>query len=64
MTMNSPASLMELFRLAAERQDQKQKVKIAELIREVGLKCIGFNGVCTSTASYWLSVLRGEAKLQ
>lgn len=46
MTMNSPESLTELYNLAtASSQDKKQSVETAELMREVGLKCIGFNGV-------------------
>ncbi|KAH0343553.1 hypothetical protein KCU81_g5188, partial [Aureobasidium melanogenum] len=42
MTMNSPDSLVELFHVAAPENDS---VQTAELMREVGLKCIGFNGV-------------------
>lgn len=45
MTMNSPDSMLELFRLATKGQDHAQTVKIVEQMREVGLKCIGFNGV-------------------
>ncbi|KAB8296852.1 hypothetical protein EYC80_002263 [Monilinia laxa] len=45
MTMNSPDSMLELFRLATKGQDHAQTVKIAEQMREVGLKCIGFNGI-------------------
>ena len=44
--MNSPESLTELFNLAtSSSKDKAKSVQIAELIREVGLKCIGFNGV-------------------
>lgn len=44
--MNSPESLTELYNLATEHsQDKKQSVETAELMREVGLKCMGFNGV-------------------
>lgn len=47
MTMNSPESLTALYNLATENSKNKaQSVKTAELMREVGLKCIGFNGVC------------------
>jgi hypothetical protein len=47
MTMNSPESLTALYNLATDNSKDKQKsVKTAELMREVGLKCIGFNGVC------------------
>jgi len=49
-TMNSPESLVELWRLASVEKGKdmalEEKVYRAELIREVGLKCIGFNGVC------------------
>ncbi len=46
MTMNSPDALTELFKLAtAEEQDRAKAVHTAELMREIGLKCIGFNGV-------------------
>ncbi|KAI4726906.1 hypothetical protein E4T49_05348 [Aureobasidium sp. EXF-10728] len=42
MTMNSPDSLTELYHAASPEGDA---VATAELMREVGLKCIGFNGV-------------------
>ncbi|CAG8960099.1 hypothetical protein HYFRA_00010577 [Hymenoscyphus fraxineus] len=46
MTMNSPASLAELYRLATSPSAEKaEAVKTAELMREIGLKSIGFNGV-------------------
>lgn len=45
MTMNSPDSMLELFRLATKDKDHAQVVKTVEQMREVGLKCIGFNGV-------------------
>ncbi|KAF2165365.1 hypothetical protein M409DRAFT_67222 [Zasmidium cellare ATCC 36951] len=46
MTMNSPESMLELYRLAIKGgADQERGVYTAELMREVGLKCIGFNGV-------------------
>ncbi|KAJ5032225.1 uncharacterized protein L3040_008834 [Drepanopeziza brunnea f. sp. 'multigermtubi'] len=46
VTMNSPASLTILFHLATDHaQDQPQSVETAELMREVALKCIGFNGI-------------------
>lgn len=46
MTMNSPESLTELYNLATDRsKDKKQSIETAELMREIGLKCIGFNGV-------------------
>lgn len=46
MTMNSPEGLTELYNLAtSSSKDVEQSVQTAELMREVGLKCIGFNGV-------------------
>lgn len=42
--MNSPDSLLELYRVA-NAENKSQQVYTAELMREVGLKCIGFNGV-------------------
>jgi hypothetical protein len=48
MTMNSPESLLELHRLATSGA-KEQSVYAAELMREVGLKCIGFNGVRSFT---------------
>ncbi|PSS23477.1 hypothetical protein M430DRAFT_117704 [Amorphotheca resinae ATCC 22711] len=45
MTMNSPDALTELFSLATSKADKAQAVQTAELMREIGLKCIGFNGV-------------------
>jgi hypothetical protein len=47
MTMNSPEALTELFNLATTSKDKAQAVHTAELMREVGLKCIGLNGVCS-----------------
>lgn len=47
MTMNSPESLTQLHQLAskASSPDTTQAVKTAEFMREVGLKCISFNGI-------------------
>ncbi|KAL4878813.1 hypothetical protein BJY04DRAFT_220876 [Aspergillus karnatakaensis] len=45
MTMNSPASLSTLYTLASTSQPDPQRIHIAELMREVGLKCISFNGI-------------------
>ena len=45
MTMNSPESLHALHELVSADGDLKTAVKHAEEMREVGLKCIGFNGV-------------------
>jgi hypothetical protein len=54
MTMNSPDSLAELFHAASPDHDA---VATAELMREVGLKCIGFNGVSVSLCSLFLHPL-------
>lgn len=43
MTMNSPESLAALFTLAST--STPADLEIAELMREVGLKCISFNGI-------------------
>ncbi|CRG88644.1 Dol-P-Man:Man(5)GlcNAc(2)-PP-Dol alpha-1,3-mannosyltransferase [Talaromyces islandicus] len=45
MTMNSPESLVQLHKLVSEQSSQSESVYLAELIREIGLKCIGFNGI-------------------
>lgn len=45
MTMNSPESLIQLHKLVSESKSKEESVYLAELIREIGLKCIGFNGV-------------------
>jgi hypothetical protein len=46
MTMNSPDSMLALYMAASKSKPESESVAIAELMREVGLKCIGFNGVC------------------
>ena len=46
--MNSPDSLLELYSVANSSQHRKSEhhgVYTAELMRELGLKCIGLNGV-------------------
>ncbi|KAF9884120.1 hypothetical protein FE257_002292 [Aspergillus nanangensis] len=45
MTMNSPDSLAVLYQLASKSQSTEESVAVAELMREVGLKCISFNGI-------------------
>lgn len=54
MTLNSPESLLQLYALAtspsqsikpATAKQEDHPIYTAELMREVGLKCIGFNGV-------------------
>lgn len=46
MTMNSPDSLTQLYNQAtASSPSETHSIATAELIREVGLKCISFNGI-------------------
>ena len=45
MTMNSPDSMSTLYKLASSSQSLRQATATAELMREIGLKCISFNGV-------------------
>ncbi|KAG9244108.1 hypothetical protein BJ878DRAFT_507701 [Calycina marina] len=46
MTMNSAESLGILYNLAtSETNNTNERVNTAEFMREIGLKCIGFNGV-------------------
>ncbi|KAK3346653.1 hypothetical protein B0T25DRAFT_484659 [Lasiosphaeria hispida] len=44
-TLNSPASLTVLHQVASAAPSSTSPVAAAELIREVGLKCISFNGI-------------------
>jgi hypothetical protein len=45
MTMNSPGSMLELYHLTQGLPSPPPAVQTAELMREVGLKCISFNGI-------------------
>lgn len=45
MTMNSPESLTALYNLATKDTPHETALEIAELMREIGLKCISFNGI-------------------
>lgn len=45
MTMNSPDSMVALFESSSRSRTDSESVATAEFMREVGLKCIGFNGV-------------------
>ncbi|KAL2813591.1 hypothetical protein BJX63DRAFT_421228 [Aspergillus granulosus] len=45
MTMNSPASLTALFEYVTSAQSTSEQIQTAETMREVGLKCISFNGI-------------------
>ncbi|KAL1390985.1 hypothetical protein HDK64DRAFT_215739 [Phyllosticta capitalensis] len=65
MTLNSPASLTTLFNLAADANDEAQSIRTAELMREVGLKCISFNGiprVINSLGAFRASLPAGVAR--
>jgi len=57
MTMNSPQSLLELFRVSNEVDRNMSAVHKAELMREVGLKCISFNGVSLDVRSRSVSLM-------
>lgn len=46
MTMNCPDALFAIHRTSTSGLDARGEVEMAEFIREVGLKCISFNGVC------------------
>lgn len=50
-TMNSPESLVELWKVAQDAHSSTSAVEHAELMREVGLKCITLNGVSSSILS-------------
>ncbi len=45
MTMNSPDSMAALYLASTKEKSTEESVAIAEFMREVGLKCVGFNGV-------------------
>ncbi|KAG6033931.1 hypothetical protein E4U40_004700 [Claviceps sp. LM458 group G5] len=45
ITLNSPDSLPILHDVASMGQSQSHQTQTAELMREVGLKCISFNGI-------------------
>ncbi|KAL4820468.1 hypothetical protein BDW67DRAFT_180850 [Aspergillus spinulosporus] len=46
MTMNSPASLTALYETAISSEpSESTHIQTVELMREVGLKCISFNGI-------------------
>jgi len=45
MTMNSPEAMIALYNTSSKSKTESEAVAIAEFMREIGLKCIGFNGV-------------------
>jgi len=45
MTMNAPSAMLHLWHLAQKQSPTLSPVLTAELQREVGLKCISFNGI-------------------
>ncbi|KAI1383818.1 mitochondrial protein [Hypoxylon trugodes] len=44
-TLNCPEAMTQIFHLANSTNQQRTPAQNAELIREVGLKCISFNGI-------------------
>jgi hypothetical protein len=46
MSMNSPESMIVLYRYTAALKPLTERVAIAEFMREIGLRCTGINGVC------------------
>ena len=46
--------MVALYHSASENKPEQEAVAIAELMREVGLKCIGFNGVRDMTLPHAL----------
>ncbi|KAG6009328.1 hypothetical protein E4U21_002635 [Claviceps maximensis] len=44
-TLNSHEALPILYRIASAGQDQESQIQTAEFMREIGLKCISFNGI-------------------
>ena len=58
--MNSPDSLLELYSLAnssKHKQSETHGVYTAELMREIGLKCIGLNGVSSELPLIFLHLI-------
>ena len=49
MTMNSPDSLLRLYELVSFAKPPDEALDLAEFVREIGLKCLGFNGVGEDT---------------
>jgi hypothetical protein len=45
MTMNSPESMLALFHYTTCVKPLSYSVAVAEFMREVGLRCVGINGV-------------------
>ncbi|CAA9964979.1 hypothetical protein PTNB73_06171 [Pyrenophora teres f. teres] len=45
MTMNSPEAMITLYNTSSKSKPESEGVAIAEFMREIGLKCIGFNGI-------------------
>jgi hypothetical protein len=45
MTMNSPESMLALFQYTTCVKPLSDSVAVAEFMREVGLRCVGINGV-------------------
>jgi hypothetical protein len=45
VTMNSPESMTILFQYATASKPLSERVVVAEFMREIGLRCMGINGV-------------------
>jgi hypothetical protein len=45
MTLNCPEAMTQLLQVSQEAEPSSNPATTAELIREVGLKCISFNGI-------------------
>lgn len=45
VTMNSPESMTILFQYATASRPLSERVAVAEFMREIGLRCMGINGV-------------------
>lgn len=52
MTMNSPESMIALYNSSTQSRPESEGVATAEFMREIGLKCIGFNGVRITPGDY------------
>ncbi|KAI1172013.1 hypothetical protein F4777DRAFT_25653 [Nemania sp. FL0916] len=60
-TMNCPEAMTQVFELAntSNKQSQRTVAQNAELVREVGLKCISFNGIprtINTLGAFWSSL--------
>jgi hypothetical protein len=49
MTMSSPEAMADLFRYTTTSSPLRERVAVAEFMREIGLRCLGINGVWSTT---------------